>query len=81
MQRALQVRVSGETKNRCIFSAYFHSGLSRTQQKTDRVHVEDSVEKMLAVPNRLQKVNGLSCSSHIFPYLRWGTVVKLKKLT
>jgi len=29
-----------------------------TQQKTDRVHADDSVEKMVAVPNRLQKVNG-----------------------
>jgi len=27
------------------------------QQKTDQVHAED-VEKALAVPNRLQKVNG-----------------------
>jgi len=37
--------------------------LGHTQRKTDRVYAEDPVEKMLAVPNRLQKVNGWSCSS------------------
>jgi len=28
------------------------------QQKVDQVYVEGPVEKMLAVPNRLKKVNG-----------------------
>ena len=38
--------------------------------ETDRVHAEDSVEKMLAVSNRLQKVNGWSCSSQLWhPHL------------
>jgi len=36
------------------------------QQKTDRVHAEYSVEKLLAVPNRLQRVNGLSWSSQLW---------------
>jgi len=30
------------------------------QQKIDRVHAEDPTEKMLAVPNRLKKVNDWS---------------------
>jgi len=36
--------------------------LSRTQQKTDQVHVGYSVEKMQAVPNHLQKAKDWSCN-------------------
>jgi len=42
------------------------------QQKNDQVHAEDPVEKMLAVPNRLQKVSGCSCSSQTWHPPRLG---------
>ena len=35
------------------------------QQKVDQVYVEGPVEKMLAVPSRLKKVNGSSFSSQL----------------
>ena len=35
------------------------------QQKVDQVYVEGPVEKMLAAPNRLKKVNGWSFSSQL----------------
>jgi len=57
--------VSRETSYPDIFSADFHSGSVVRNKKIDQVYVEGPAEKMLAVPNRLQKLNGCSCSSQL----------------
>ena len=54
-----------ERRNTSVFLVLISFRRGRTQLKTDRVHSEDSVEKMLAVPNRLQQANGWSCSSKL----------------
>ena len=54
------------------FWRWFSLRLGRTQKKTNRVHAEDTLKKMLVVPNRLQNVNGWSCSSQLWHPRRFG---------
>jgi len=50
-----------ERHNTSAFSEITSFSLGRTQQKTEQVHIEDSVQRMQAGPNRAQRANNWSC--------------------